>query len=696
MKSKIKLVLLNEAGQMSIFVALIFQVLFVFFAMVINIGLLVHDKINLQNAADLGAYYAAERQAEILNEIAHINYQMRQDYKLLTWRYRVLGTLGRDPSPADTPALSPPGTMLTDEPRLAPGGGAEEVPGFCVSHDMWQEFRDASGTETNFCNKNVNYQYPTINPPLVIAPWIGAAWVGQASMQNAMKTLTKTCDTAGPANWVSLMQLVYGYKQSVALRKQQIWRLRKMLVADEMQDLSMESVKVGVQKTIEKNLTQENHNGLEIELINGYAGSECANGAMPGESAIKEILTAPKFAYISVSHSCQVTWAEQAEIPVGANALEPSGYFEQLAKSEPPPTNPLHSSLGFEKNPWCMAYVGVKVKAKPHKPFAPFGQAIELTARAFAQPFGGRIGPWYMSGWSSKSDQSDSGQRVDPLTTPRLGPGGVGAATNNDVNSGFFPNFARYPGDVLGLRSRIAQGLQRQIFTALRAPNVPHMELINYTGFDQLGVSGDVLAWSPTDPPKGPPGSSVALLRQAEVSAVAPDLFDITYYSIDPHYYTTYLDMKQNWGAARYASMPQLNGVSPLPSIDIGARNDAGDDLQRFDIAKQITSVSAGSSGIDPQLAPAAYWVVRKWEHLLTGWISAGSANYSFPSDRFGKCYSESDPKVMIPGGCAAGGRVGYSVRLISRDHLLAATWKIGGDGFPQPGKIRNPPPEDF
>src|ERR1700679_743889 len=93
---RVKKVLLNETGQMSIFVALIFQVLFVLFAMVINIGLLVHDKINLQNAVDLGAYYAAERQSEVLNEIGHINYQLRQDYKLLAWRYRVLGTLGRD------------------------------------------------------------------------------------------------------------------------------------------------------------------------------------------------------------------------------------------------------------------------------------------------------------------------------------------------------------------------------------------------------------------------------------------------------------------------------------------------------------------------------------------------------------------------------------------------------------------------
>ena len=48
---------------MAIFIALFFQVLFVFFAMAINVGLVVHDKINLQSAADFAAYYGAARQA---------------------------------------------------------------------------------------------------------------------------------------------------------------------------------------------------------------------------------------------------------------------------------------------------------------------------------------------------------------------------------------------------------------------------------------------------------------------------------------------------------------------------------------------------------------------------------------------------------------------------------------------------------
>ena len=65
-----------------------------FFAMVINIGLAVHDKINLQNSVDLGAIYAAQRQAEVLNALAHMNYQMRQSYKLFAWRYLVVANLG--------------------------------------------------------------------------------------------------------------------------------------------------------------------------------------------------------------------------------------------------------------------------------------------------------------------------------------------------------------------------------------------------------------------------------------------------------------------------------------------------------------------------------------------------------------------------------------------------------------------------
>ena len=81
---------LHPTGQLSIFVVLIFQALFILFAMSLNVALVVHDKINLQNSVDIAAYYGAMKQAEMMNAIAHINYQIRQSWKLLVWRYRVL------------------------------------------------------------------------------------------------------------------------------------------------------------------------------------------------------------------------------------------------------------------------------------------------------------------------------------------------------------------------------------------------------------------------------------------------------------------------------------------------------------------------------------------------------------------------------------------------------------------------------
>ena len=68
----------SRTGQMSIFAILIFQSLFILFAMSLNIALVVHDKINLQNSVDLSAYYGAMKQAEMMNVIAHINFQIRQ------------------------------------------------------------------------------------------------------------------------------------------------------------------------------------------------------------------------------------------------------------------------------------------------------------------------------------------------------------------------------------------------------------------------------------------------------------------------------------------------------------------------------------------------------------------------------------------------------------------------------------------
>ncbi len=123
----------NRKGQIALFIALIFQILFMFFAMVINVGLLVHHKINLQNSADLAAYYGSMKQAESMNAIAHVNYQIRQSWKLLAWRYRMLRTAGDfEEHPYDKVNRTLKGG---DDDGINPSAqGFYDAPSFCITY----------------------------------------------------------------------------------------------------------------------------------------------------------------------------------------------------------------------------------------------------------------------------------------------------------------------------------------------------------------------------------------------------------------------------------------------------------------------------------------------------------------------------------------------------------------------------------
>jgi Flp pilus assembly protein TadG len=694
---RVKKVLLNQTGQMSIFVALIFQVLFVLFAMVINIGLLVHDKINLQNAVDLGAYYAAERQSEVLNEIGHINYQIRQDYKLLTWRYRVLGTLGRYCDGTLNPAYMPPALKtlaLGDKAWVStcPTTTQPDYPSVCVANPIWAEFLPDSTQRESYCYGQYNQPVPLIPSVTVIAPFVPEVGASAAFTAQAQVNQLQACAKSGPLSWDFLMQIIYAYKLSIASRKQIILALRANLIDPNPKDQQDLLVKDGVRATIMRNLTQANANSFsesDFQVLNGLSLSGCNQGD-GGDFVLPEIPIAPKLLYTyNVQDTCTPNIAPQTVTsgldPTFLAAFDPSGTMRSLAQGEPALTDPLHSSLGYEKNPWCMAYMGVKAKTKPHKPFAPFGTEIQLEARSFAQPFGGRVGPWYTSQWPSGSPTSSGGDRLDPLTNARQTGSGGGGSTN--VGS-LLPNYSRYPGDTLGLTSEITMGAERQILMGYNAqPKAQRLHLAWYGFADQITKTGDVLATDGTQTPfAGPAGS----LRKAEVAAVAPDLYDITYYSIDPAYDQNYLNIQAGNGQPRFQSTTTIlgNTVQPLPDLG-GVLQGSG-----WNTESQIT-MSITGGGLDPSLLGQLYYAIRQWQHLLTGWAPLSAQNFAFPTNRFQQCAAPATAGTMIPGKCAQGGRVGYSVRFLSRNYLMSSNWQVGGDGG-SAGPILNPPDPSF
>jgi hypothetical protein len=657
----------NQRGQASIFVAFMFNVLFIFFAMAINVALIVNDKINLQNSTDLAAYYAATKQAEVLNAIAHMNYQIRQSYKLLAWRYRVLGGMGLGGLGTEFhPAMS---GNIPDSPFSVP-------PSVCVNYSpTWLEINNENLCKTSSLNI----------PPLPVVPeiagFLGYNLIKKILGEHLQSQFNVGCDTMVAVNtWFALNSL-HSFRLDQRNRKQIIAALAASLSKPssngDFLDLDGQSVLQGAQQTFVKNLTYANRQAFEggggkFQLMNSMAGLDYKKWLVEVDIAPMLLFTDALDTLgcrtfpspISKKTSRGAAWNMFISKLHGADLsmwIDASSMFLKDVDYQ--------LSLGFEKNPWYMPYVGVSVAASPREIFMPFNSGIPMVARAFAKPFGGRIGPWYKSKWDSGATNSD-GNLVDSLVAPR-----VGTSSSVDFQDPRrLPNYSRFPGDQLGLMSRLSLGAITQM-PAMRA----RFDFYSNVAADYVpGAPNDALPWDYTT--NQPP-----LVREMEIAAIAPDLFDITYYSIETNFYNNYFTRIQ-------AARDRLG----IPS-NVIMRPDLGSSVIKADFSVQDQIALARDKSFQ---RPEAYYFVRNKTHLLTSWVpGSGSFSYEVAEslNLFGKCALPDDNlKFKNPGSCAAGGgRTGYSVKLISRDALFSNQHRIGGEGA-APGAILNPPPDGW
>jgi len=651
----------NERGQTAIFIALIFQVLFVLFAMTINVALVVHDKINLQNAVDLAAYYAAQRQAEILNAIAHNNYQIRQAWKLLAWRYRVLGTMGLDRGSYRHPVKS-------GDKSEAPYAEAVK-PVVCVTYsENWAEVPKGE----NLCNKP-NIRIPPLPEVKVIAGFLGINHAIAALSRELRNSFANQCDTHGAYNWWYAMSIMHSFRIEQRNRKMLIYGLANNLsqnVPDSnFSDLNGESVLQGSQRTYEKNLTFSNRNAqVSFEMLNSLRG-------VKPEVWLPEIQINPTMLYVDVTaqEGCNAENRHISQLPQRAGARERllspsflnSADLVPWSEGEPPPTDPYHMSLGVEKNPWYMAYVGVRASTAPRQIFFPIGPNVTLTARGFAQPFGGRIGPWHGGKWPLSSGRS-VGPQIDTLLPARTRADGLLDSPDDPTR---LPNYSRFPGDKMGLISKLAQSALNDLRNLVMKFDYLRNIKADYT----YAGANDGMAWNYND-------NTAPMMRFYEMAAIAPDLFDATYYSVEPNYADNY-----------YNRLLAARGALGLPP-DLPIRLDMGvhaPSVPLMSVQMQMSEVQTKSLQI-----PDAFYFIRKKENLLTGWAPGpGTVNYAFPDGLFGECQVNDDKmKVKTPGSCIArGGRVGYSVKIVNRHALNSPLNKLGGKEEPE-GPIQNPP----
>ena len=675
---------------MAIFVALIFQVLFVVFAMVINVGLIVHDKINLQNSVDLAAYYAGMKQAEILNAIAHTNYQMRQSWKLLAWRIRVLGDMGRQDHPMYMANIN----GLPEAP-MAQAGGRE--PSVCVGHTRFtQNYSDggAGGDQQSVCRQN-NVNVPEIPRVPVIAGFLSFNRTVSQRADALRRVFSNNCQAQGPVNWYVASVWFEAYRRDVANRKQVLRKLAQLLSdsSDDFKELSGPSIRVGVENTLRNNLTLGNRSNLDIKIYNSI-------GAVAGNTKrwLPDIFFQPHIRYsdFTANPGCRGTQrfthfpnnlpthldSSASSGSTWADVFDPDGKLRAnlyYSTTIPDPGNNSDSTLfypssGVEKNPWYMAYAGVSVSSELRRTiFSPFSRPQKITARAFAKPFGGRVGPWYKTAWPSGAPRSQ-GDQLDPHLPPET-------PTQPLAPNAPVPNYSRYPGDPLGLRSFLALGIfRRKMLETFATGTRLSWAFWALLPNDLDQANGDVLAWTNQnvgDPGVLPPNlrnSPEPWVRKFEIAAIAPDLFDITYYSIDPRYFQMYGAKAVNYF-----------GEGVKLRADLGSRDGSAFNVdQQVELARSLT---------DPGFN---FYVVKDWKHVLTSWAPSGVGVYDFPDTKFGRCeyVVPSGSPDIVPGACQGGGRTGYSVKLVSPAYLLRPDLELGGPG--QAGPILNPPPEDF
>ena len=694
----------NAKGQMAIFFVLSFQMLFILFAMTINVTLVVHDKINLQNSLDLAVYYGASKQAEVLNAISHINYQMRQNYKLLAWRYRVLSsvTLTQGGELKDFPvyreAWCPQNREGKGRPchpipnskcktTIYPNGYCDIAYNVCVSASAWsRSIKDGQGS-INIC-LNDGFDPPQIEPLKNIATFISANALAAAAQEKLRDSINVSCGKEKSLNKIMANLFLSHFRLDQKDRKIMIKAIYDASLK-QGRDLDGNFIEDGARKVFRKNLNFTNQKNYRHQI----EGTEFFNSLT--ERNFEEIFEAinilPILFFLRLDGTCGgnsvplITNKEDFDTIKFKNFTDAYQDLFDLNMRDRV-SNIDHNNLGTltlgfsKKLEPLIFYAGISNLNYSYLPqlFSPKPSEVEkrqLKALSFAKPFGSQIGPDY------------NDKNIDPIIHPQI----LGNASTVSVD--FYnsqPNYSRYPGDKWGL-------IDRQIHDPAGTPFL--IKTDSNTGspyridsFDHLQTS-DALSRTEKD------GTLIPnhFVRLMEMAAVFPDLFDLTYYNISPSYMTTYFPRICSLIGQGGSCGPIVYGESESQAF---IRGDFGYDPQEAAMHGYYMQQNAGGPKIHSSIWPwfllkgenkvgqpvnvkpfrtettnfedftqmirYPYWV-QDPAHFLTSWLpptinKSRYEDYSFPED-FAKCYKPTD---KVPSACAVGGRAGYSVKLFS------------------------------
>lgn len=393
----------NQKGQAFILLALMVLVFLSFFTFVVNTGLLINARINLQNAADVAAFAGAATQARQLNLISFLNYEMRRQVKKFLFRYYVVGNFAQK----SHRLMKPDENLRVWSPTESPNDDYG-IPSVCLIFNN----RD------NFCQlkKLPKIDIPSANPLDSIS----------VALEDQLKQLEnvrqQNCRKIQVTN--QLLTLLWLFNTEPKLEKVD------NAISGESDQVLIKAFKaikglgsgLGLVprllflkqriETVSKYVNYQPNLGVKLSKVEELQNS--AADPWEAERTIQAFLSA---------HLTLGNWnfpdgnIEMDELipqsPDGEGSLllklKPiqtdfetyyTGFNKDFVNPQKPedceafpqPIQVKELAVGFEKDPTILTYYAVKLKASVNLMFGKFG-AVPLTAYSAAQPFGSRIGP---------------------------------------------------------------------------------------------------------------------------------------------------------------------------------------------------------------------------------------------------------------------------------------------------------------
>jgi hypothetical protein len=380
-----------------------------FFCFVVNIGMLVNAKINLQNAADFAAYAGAAAQARQLNTISYLNYEMRRQYKKFLFRYYVIGNMAQDSASttiSDTAGNTPRAWKPSKNSTID-----FQVPMVCMIFNA----------ADNFCHVPKS---PAINAPVASNfDAINSALIQQ--LANIEQVRQNNCVAIGATNQLVLWLWLFNSDPNVATLAQQLGAIpslasrvpviqglgqglglvpRELILAQRIKTV-MGYVNTPPQSGVTLDSTQGLRNGVDPSqnertiqaFLSAYLTLGNHSFSDPTQIVMDELMPAKLlnlkpikvgFDAYALDFFLDKKAAQDASAgAIGINAADctPKARLQQIPKDD--------LVVGFAKDPTLLTYYAIRLTATAKVLFNPFGGDVQLKAYSVARPFGSRIGP---------------------------------------------------------------------------------------------------------------------------------------------------------------------------------------------------------------------------------------------------------------------------------------------------------------